>query len=185
MRFFARIVRVCDRIADRTEALNRRVYDVTEAGEHVFAWVSFLLIVATAVLAFSPGCSGAQRTWQTNTDAALSGAAHAVDAVDAIAAARYLAEARLPGANLEQLDAKYAVLRLARAEARASLIAAEQAVTAGGGCAALVAVRLAKEHVTRVGEALAVATNGQAQAPALLASVRALLSVIASGPVCP
>lgn len=160
-------------------------------GVHRPSFVAAFLVAALALAALLAHCAGAQTShpWTTKADAALSAAAHALDAADAIAADRYLAEVNLHGVDLDAVDARYAPFARARRIGRAALIAAERAITAAvqagdarTACEAVEALRSASLSLAQVGEAFAAA--GVTNAAGIADVVAGLDVAIAAGPTC-
>jgi hypothetical protein len=87
-----------------------------------------LCILAVFALPLSR-CTGVQsHSWDVNARAAIAGTAHAVDAVDVIAATRFRADIAAAGANTDPVFVQYEPLRQARTLARDSLIVAEHSL---------------------------------------------------------
>jgi len=129
-------------------------------------------------------CSGRQHPhpWTTDVQASLVAAAHAVDALDALAASAYTTAAHDAG-DITALDAQLARRIAARNETARALAQAQDAVAQmvrdpATRCVARAAVHLAGVRLAHVGTLL--------DAPALVSATSSLAILEAAGPSgCP
>ncbi len=128
------------------------------------------------------GCSGTQHphTWIEKTDAAISVAAHALNAADEIVARRYTAEHQM-GLSVASLEVRYGPIERARNIVRTRLISAERTLTAGG-CPTVVAIGMLTEALTDL--ALVMGSAGFDDAAGVTGAVASLGAAVAEGPVC-